>query len=36
MVCFLKKAYFGGIVESELEGNKNESREMNWNITMER
>lgn len=36
MVCFLKKAYFGGVVENELEESKNESREMNWNTAIER
>lgn len=29
--CFLKKAHFSGIVENELEANKNEGKEMNCN-----
>lgn len=34
--CFLKKAYLSDIVENELEGNKNESKEMDWNTPIER
>lgn len=34
--CFLKKAYLGDIVGNELQGNKNESREMDWNTPIEK